>query len=205
MPLTYSTGEEIKKGNVVLFHDEPGEIDFVADPLIKHPDTDYVEKFGVGAMVLEPKFSAALSSPQQNPTRTWCSSPAPRTNRSLHTIPSYLISGKSSSQYSPTLRPSTFRASISTARNSTLRIFPEIVFGNSANSILRTLLYGPSRPRINTKISRAVSTLASTPGFNTRNAFGTLHRSASGLGTTAASATHPHSMSALSSSNGLIR
>jgi hypothetical protein len=30
MPFTYQSGEEIQRGDRVLFHDEPGEIEFVA-------------------------------------------------------------------------------------------------------------------------------------------------------------------------------
>jgi hypothetical protein len=56
MPFVYQTGEEIRKGDHVLFHGEPGEIEFVADPLAKDPATDwYVQEYGGGVMVLEPK------------------------------------------------------------------------------------------------------------------------------------------------------
>ena len=56
MPFTYTSGEEIKKGDRVMFHGEPGEIEFVADPLISDPQTDwYVQKHGGGVMIGEPK------------------------------------------------------------------------------------------------------------------------------------------------------
>jgi hypothetical protein len=56
MPFTYQSGEEIKQGDRVLFHGEPGEIELVADPLINDPATDwYVEEHGGGVMILEPK------------------------------------------------------------------------------------------------------------------------------------------------------
>ena len=56
MPFTYQSGERIKKGDRVLFHGEPGEIEFVADPLEDDPETEwYVQEYGGGAMVLEPK------------------------------------------------------------------------------------------------------------------------------------------------------
>ncbi len=64
MPFRYQSGEEIKKGDRVLFHGEPGEIEFVADPLIADPETEwYVKEFGGGAMVVEPKvFGRAFLS-----------------------------------------------------------------------------------------------------------------------------------------------
>jgi len=47
---TYISGEEIKKGDRVMFHGEPGEIEFVADPLISDPQTDwYVQKYGAAS------------------------------------------------------------------------------------------------------------------------------------------------------------
>ena len=56
MPCFYQSGEEIRKGDRVLFHGEPGEIEFVAGPLAD-PATDwYVEEYGGGVMVAEPKF-----------------------------------------------------------------------------------------------------------------------------------------------------
>jgi hypothetical protein len=67
MPLTYATGEEIRKGDRVLFHGEPGEIELVADSAVADPETDwYVQEYGGGVMVLEPKnFGRAfLPEPQ---------------------------------------------------------------------------------------------------------------------------------------------
>ena len=56
MPFTYQSGEEIQRGDRVLFHDEPGEIEFVAEELIGDPAMDwYVEELGGGVMVIEPK------------------------------------------------------------------------------------------------------------------------------------------------------
>jgi hypothetical protein len=52
----YQSGEEIKKGDRVLFHGEPGEIEFVADPAEKDSETEwYIEEYGGGVMVVEPK------------------------------------------------------------------------------------------------------------------------------------------------------
>ena len=67
MSLTYMTGEEIRKGDRVLFHGEPGEIELVADPAITNPETNwYVQEYGRGVMILEPKnFGRAfLPEPQ---------------------------------------------------------------------------------------------------------------------------------------------
>ena len=67
MALTYLTGEEIRKGDRVLFHGEPGEIELVADPAIADPETDwFVQEHGQGVMILEPKnFGRAfLTEPQ---------------------------------------------------------------------------------------------------------------------------------------------
>ena len=55
MPFVYQTGEEIKKGDRVLFHGEPGEFEFVADELMGEPDMDWYVQLGRGVMVLEPK------------------------------------------------------------------------------------------------------------------------------------------------------
>jgi hypothetical protein len=53
----YQSGEGIQKGDRVLFHGEPGYIEFVADPANKDPETEwYVKEYGGGVMVVEPKF-----------------------------------------------------------------------------------------------------------------------------------------------------
>ena len=64
MPFRYQSGAEIKKGDRVLFHREPAEIEFVADPLINDPETEwYVKEYGGGVMVVEPKvFGRAFIS-----------------------------------------------------------------------------------------------------------------------------------------------
>jgi len=52
----YQSGEEIQKGDRVLLHGEPGEIEFVADKLVGDPARDwYVQELGGGVMVIEPK------------------------------------------------------------------------------------------------------------------------------------------------------
>jgi hypothetical protein len=56
MTFTYQTGEEVKKGDRVLYHGEPAEVEFVADPVLSNPETSwYVKEFGGGVMVVEPK------------------------------------------------------------------------------------------------------------------------------------------------------
>jgi len=68
LPLKYQSGEEIRKGDRVLFHGDPGEIEFVADPLVKHSETEwYVAEHGGGVMVIEPKrFGRVFLSDVEN-------------------------------------------------------------------------------------------------------------------------------------------
>jgi len=57
MALFYMSGEEIKKGDKVRFHREPGEIEVVADPEIADPESDwFVKEYGGGVMIAEPKY-----------------------------------------------------------------------------------------------------------------------------------------------------
>jgi hypothetical protein len=57
MPLKYQSGETIRKGDRVLFHGEPGEIEFVVDRLVGDPEIDWhMEQLGPGVMIIEPKF-----------------------------------------------------------------------------------------------------------------------------------------------------
>jgi hypothetical protein len=54
--MKYQSGEEVRKGDNVLFHGEPGEIEFIVDALIGDPPMDwYMKEYGSGAMVAEPK------------------------------------------------------------------------------------------------------------------------------------------------------
>jgi hypothetical protein len=54
--MKYQSGEEIRKGDRVLFHGEPGEIEFVAEKLVGDPGMDWhIKQEGPGVMVLEPK------------------------------------------------------------------------------------------------------------------------------------------------------
>lgn len=53
MILRYQSGEEIKKGDHVLFHHEPGRVELVALDA-NDPETDWFSKeYGGGVMVLE--------------------------------------------------------------------------------------------------------------------------------------------------------
>jgi hypothetical protein len=52
MVLKYLSGEEIRKGDRVLFHREPGEIEFVVDKLTGDAAVDwYMHEFGGGVMI----------------------------------------------------------------------------------------------------------------------------------------------------------
>jgi hypothetical protein len=63
VPFRYQSGEEIRKGDRVLFHGEPGEIEFVADSLVRDPETEWFVQYGGGVMVVEPKvFGRAFLS-----------------------------------------------------------------------------------------------------------------------------------------------
>jgi hypothetical protein len=53
MPLHYQSGEEIKKDDHVLFHAEPGTIEFVADSLTDPENAWYVREYGGGVMILD--------------------------------------------------------------------------------------------------------------------------------------------------------
>ena len=70
MRFKYKTGEELKKGDRVLLHGEPGEVEFVAEELTGDPAMDwYVKEFGGGVMVREPKYFGSCFLPQ--PEEAW--------------------------------------------------------------------------------------------------------------------------------------
>ncbi len=55
--MRYRCGTEVRKGDKVLSHGEPGEIEFVADALVDDPAMDWnLRENGPGVMILEPKF-----------------------------------------------------------------------------------------------------------------------------------------------------
>jgi len=55
MTLRYQSGEEIKKGDRVLFHREPAEVELVASDPDDPVTTWYVEEYGGGVLIREPK------------------------------------------------------------------------------------------------------------------------------------------------------
>jgi hypothetical protein len=73
MPFFYSSGEEIRKGDRVLLHGEPGEIELVAD--LASAEDWLVKKQGGGIMVLELKVFGRLfiSEPQTDEHLTFVS------------------------------------------------------------------------------------------------------------------------------------
>src|SRR5207247_3392368 len=90
-------------------------------------------------------------------------------------------SPKSSSKNSSGEQDPLARSCCSRVRNSIRRIFPEIVFGNSANSRRRIRLYGARVFREWLKMSRATSGEGKYPAAKTTNAFGTVWRLGCGL------------------------
>jgi hypothetical protein len=59
VPFFYQSGEEIKIADRVRLHGESGEIEFVADS-VDDVNGWYVEKYGGGVMVVEPKVFGRL-------------------------------------------------------------------------------------------------------------------------------------------------
>jgi hypothetical protein len=56
MPLKYQSGQEIRKGDRVTFHGEPGEIEYVVNGLVGDPAMDWnFNENGPGVLVREPK------------------------------------------------------------------------------------------------------------------------------------------------------
>jgi len=49
----YQTGEDIRKGDFVLFHGEPGRIELAVE-ILGNPETDwFIREYGGGVMILE--------------------------------------------------------------------------------------------------------------------------------------------------------
>ena len=69
MTIKYQSGEEIKKGDHVLFHGEPAEVEFVVDKLTENAELDwYMKEFGGGVMIREPNhFGAAFIQAESLP------------------------------------------------------------------------------------------------------------------------------------------
>ncbi|HEX5235290.1 MAG TPA: hypothetical protein VFW25_08175 [Silvibacterium sp.] len=54
MPLRYISGEEIMKGDRVLYGGEWGIIELVADPAVSDPETHwFIQEYGRGVMISE--------------------------------------------------------------------------------------------------------------------------------------------------------
>jgi hypothetical protein len=67
----YKSGEEIKKGDRVIFHGEPGRIEFVVEELCGDPAMDwYMSEFGGGVMVHELKFGLSFLHEREDSKRT---------------------------------------------------------------------------------------------------------------------------------------
>jgi hypothetical protein len=63
----YQSGDEIKKGDRVLYHDEPAEIEFVADSVTGDAGLDwYVKEYGGGVMIRVSFGPAFLTDPHRD-------------------------------------------------------------------------------------------------------------------------------------------
>jgi hypothetical protein len=63
MSLSYTSGEEIRKGDRILYHGEPGQVEFVAVAKRGDPATDwYVDEFGGGCMIQASGFGLVFIS-----------------------------------------------------------------------------------------------------------------------------------------------
>jgi hypothetical protein len=65
IPLVYQSGEEIRKGDRVLLHDEPGEVEFVLDGET-NPEDWPARRYGRGIMIIEPKIFGYLFVPEEH-------------------------------------------------------------------------------------------------------------------------------------------
>lgn len=59
MSLTYPSGEPVLKGDRILFHGEPGEVEFVADAADPHTAW-YVAELGGGCMITAKGFGSVF-------------------------------------------------------------------------------------------------------------------------------------------------
>jgi hypothetical protein len=92
MPFTYQSGEEIQKGDCVLFHGEPGEIEFVADARIGDPAMDwYVEEHDVGTNLPQNEVKRAILSQPGKPFLTKVQSISIYSLGVEHVAPSWVL------------------------------------------------------------------------------------------------------------------
>jgi hypothetical protein len=54
MAFFYRSGEEVKEGDNVILHGQPGRVETVADPAVS-PNDWLVNEHGAGVMIAEPK------------------------------------------------------------------------------------------------------------------------------------------------------
>jgi hypothetical protein len=68
LPFRYQSGEDVQKGDRVQFHDQPGYVEFVADPLVNDSETDwYAQEYGGGVKGNERKrFGSVFVSDSEN-------------------------------------------------------------------------------------------------------------------------------------------
>jgi hypothetical protein len=59
VPFFYQSGEQIKQGDRVRLHSEPGEIESIHDPA-GDPGDWLVERYGGGVMITEPRVFGHL-------------------------------------------------------------------------------------------------------------------------------------------------
>jgi len=79
MLLTYTSGEEIRTGDRILYHGEPAQVEFVAQR--GDPETDwYVDQFGGGCMILAPSFGRVFVSETDEDLEFVARDPAPSTS-----------------------------------------------------------------------------------------------------------------------------
>ena len=65
--LTYLTGETIEKGDRIRYAGGNGIVDFVAEPGVADPATDfYTEEYGGGCMLLTEKFGTVFVQAPEN-------------------------------------------------------------------------------------------------------------------------------------------
>lgn len=63
MTFRYQSGEEIRKGDHILFHEEPGEVEFVTASLGGDPEHDwYIQEFGGGVAIKSASFGRVFIS-----------------------------------------------------------------------------------------------------------------------------------------------
>ena len=64
--LRYRTGEEIKKGDRVLFHRNSGTVELVAGDLTESQATWYMQEFGGGVTIADPSVSGRTFIPAED-------------------------------------------------------------------------------------------------------------------------------------------